>query len=86
MDIIIDTKNNANFDSKNSNRSGKSFNIVLSDTNKAENTLEVSNISVREIPSLSDINDPNFYEQYIPDNRNEEAIRLTETLKFTITN
>lgn len=86
LDIIVDTKNNANFDSKNSNRSGKSFNIVLSDTNKAENTLEVSNISVREIPSLSDINDPNFYEQYIPDNRNEEAIRLTETLNFTITN
>ena len=85
IDVIVDTKNTNGFDSKDSTKSGKSFTITLSDSSKLENTIEVSNISVREISKRADLTDVNFKEQYLPDIKNEEALIIGDEIKITIT-
>ena len=85
IDVIVDTKNTNGFDSKDSTKSGKSFTITLSDSSKLENTIEVANISVREISKRADLTDVNFKEQYLPDIRNEEALIIRDEIKITIT-
>ena len=59
---------------------------MLTDTESHENTVEVSDVTVHEIPKGVDLNDPNFYEWYTMKPRADEALTLSDEIKFTITN
>ena len=85
IDVIVDTKNVNGFASKDSTKASKSFTITLSDSSKLENTLEVSNISVREISKRADLTDVNFKDQFLPDIKNDEALIIRDEIKITIT-
>ena len=89
ISLIIDTANELE-EFKKYKTSTSNFHLslqyMLTDTESHENTVEMSDVTIHEIPKGVDLNDPNFYEWYTMNPRADEALTLSDEIKFTITN